>query len=135
MAENDPNSGNVNYASPGTPQGGYPAPYAGPPADKDAITMALLSHLLGIFTGFIVPLIIWLLKKDANPFVEDQSKEALNFQISRLLATAVCFVGFCMAPILIATVQVTCLVFSIIATIQSSKGVAYRYPLCLRLVK
>jgi uncharacterized Tic20 family protein len=135
MAENDPNTGNANIPPPVTPSGGYPAPYAGPPADKDSITMALLCHLLGIFTAFLGPLIIWLLKKDSSPFVDDQGKEALNFQITRILASLACFIGLCIAPILIAIVQVTCLVFAIIATIQSGKGVPYRYPLCLRLVK
>jgi uncharacterized protein len=135
VAENDPNSANVNNAYPGTSPGGYPAPYAGPPADKDSITMALLCHLLGIFTSFLVPLIIWLLKKDSSPFVDDQAKEALNFQITRILATFACLSAFCIAPFLIAAVQITCLVFAIIATTQSSKGIAYRYPVCLRLVK
>src|SRR5690348_1357609 len=62
--------------------GGYPGPYNGPAPDKDAKTMALLCHLLPIFTGFLGPLIIWLVKKDSSPFVDDQGKEALNFQIT-----------------------------------------------------
>ncbi|HTL31303.1 MAG TPA: DUF4870 domain-containing protein, partial [Tepidisphaeraceae bacterium] len=62
----------VDYSS-----GGYPGPYVGPPPDKDSKTMALLCHLLPIFTGFLGPLIIWLIKKDSSPFVDDQGKESL----------------------------------------------------------
>jgi len=109
--------------------------YSGPVPDKDSITMAMLCHLLAIFTWFLGPLIIWLIKKDSSPFVDDQGKEALNFQIVALIATVACVFGFCLAPFLIATVQITRLVFCIIATIEANKGVAYRYPLTLRLIK
>src|SRR4051794_33293223 len=68
--------------------GGYPGPYNGPPPDKDSITMGMLCHLLGIFTSFLGPLIIWLMKKDQSPWVDDQGKESLNFQIVALIATA-----------------------------------------------
>jgi uncharacterized Tic20 family protein len=109
--------------------------YMGPPPDKEAITMAMLCHLLGIFTGFLGPLIIWLLKKDSSPFVDDQGKEALNFQIVAIIATFACLLGFCIAPILIAAVQITRVVFSIIGTVKSNQGIAYRYPLTFRLIK
>jgi uncharacterized Tic20 family protein len=112
-----------------------PGAYQGPPPDKDAITMGMLCHLLGIFTGFLGPLIIWLIKKDSNPFIDDQGKEALNFQIVALIATFACLLGFCIAPILIAIVQITRIVFSIIGTVQANKGIAYRYPLTFRLIK
>jgi Domain of unknown function (DUF4870) len=45
-------------------------------------TMAMLCHLLGIVTWFLGALIIWLIKKDQSKFVDDQGKEALNFQIT-----------------------------------------------------
>src|SRR3954471_21705326 len=124
------------------PPTGSPAPlnyagigYQGPPPDKDSKTMGMLCHLLGIFTGFLGPLIIWLIKKDQSPFVDDQGKESLNFQIVALIATAACLLGFCLAPILIAIVQITRIVFSIIGTIKSNQGIAYRYPVTFRLIK
>ena len=114
---------------------GYPGPYNGPPPDKESITMGMLCHLLGIFTGFLGPLIIWLIKKDQSPWVDDQGKESLNFQIIALIATAACLLGFCIAPILIAIVQITRIVFSIIGTIKANQGIAYRYPVTFRLIK
>src|SRR4051794_22840279 len=96
-SSNDP-GGNTGNAAPGLQ--GAPAIYAGPPPTKDAVTMGMLCHLLGIFTGFLGPLIIWLLKKDEHPFIDDQGKEALNFQIVAMLATFACLLGFCLAPFL-----------------------------------
>jgi uncharacterized Tic20 family protein len=122
----------IVYAGPPASKGPV---YTGPPPTKDDTTMAMLCHLLGIFTGFLGPLIIWLIKKDSSPFVDDQGKEALNFQIVCLIAVPVCFLGFCLAPILIIALQIFRIVFSIIGTMQSNKGIPYRYPLTLRLIK
>ncbi len=97
--------------------------------------MAMLCHLLGIFTSFVGPLIIWLIKKDSSPFVDDQGKEALNFQITALIASAACAFGFCFAPFLLIAVHVTRLVFCIIATVKANQGIAYRYPLSIRLIR
>jgi len=112
--------------------------YAGMPPDKDSVTMGMLCHLLGIFTYFLGPLIIWLMKKDASPFVDDQGKEALNFQIVALIATLACFCACCVPPVvilLLSAVQITRIVFSVLATVEANKGVAYRYPLTFRLIK
>ena len=51
---------------------------------QDDRTMGLLMHVGGIFTGFILPLVLWLVKKDQSRFLDDQGKEALNFQLNLL---------------------------------------------------
>ena len=108
---------------------------------------ALLGGLLtGAFAGlgcFIGPLIIWLIKKDTMPFVDDQAKEALNFNITLaivgvvlLLLTLVTF-GFgalLTVPIGIL-VGIAWLVFTIIAAVKANEGERYRYPFTLRLIK
>jgi uncharacterized Tic20 family protein len=126
-----PGTGPIPYA---TPSKGSSV-YTGPAPDKDSVTMAMLCHLLGIFTSFIGPLVIWLIKKDSSPFVDDQGKEALNFQIIMLIATFACFLGLCLAPFLILAVQITRLILGIIGTVKCNSGVAYRYPLPFRLIK
>jgi len=106
---------------------------------KDARSMALLCHLLGVFTSVIVPLVIWLLKKDEDAFIEDQSKEALNFQITIMLGYfivgIVTFVTFGIGGILFPVLMIGNFVFGIIAALKSNEGIAYHYPLSLRLVK
>jgi|SRR5688572_19530802 len=125
----------VGYAGPS--MSGYPGPYVGPPPDKDSKTMGMLAHLLSIFTGFIGPLVIWLIKKDSSPFVDDQGKESLNFQLTILIgyiiggATSCLFIGLLILP----AVWVLALVFAIIATMKANNGEAYRYPFAIRLIK
>jgi uncharacterized Tic20 family protein len=59
-----------------------PGPVPSPPPVQDALpvpspddcNMGMLIHLGGLFTGFIVPLIIWLIKKDQSRFVDDQAR-------------------------------------------------------------
>jgi uncharacterized Tic20 family protein len=116
-----------------------PPPAHTDPVPSDQRTMALAAHLLGIFTWFIGPLIIWLVNKDdsSKAFVNDQAKEALNFQITITIAMVICFVlmiviiGGLLAPL----VGILNLVFCIIAAVKANNGEAYRYPFALRLVK
>ena len=60
------------------------APASAVGASQEDKTLALLTHLSGIVLSFIVPLVIWLINKDKadKPFLTDQAKEALNFQIT-----------------------------------------------------
>lgn len=104
--------------------------------DSDAKSFAMLVHLLAIFTGFIGPLIIWLVKKDEYPFVDDQGKEALNFQITVTLATLVScvLVLVCIGYFLLFAIMIIDLVFCIMATIAANRGETYRYPINIRFI-
>jgi uncharacterized Tic20 family protein len=111
---------------------------------------AHLSALLGlILTGhwlgwgcFLGPLVIWLVKKDSMPFVNDQGKEALNFNITVAIIFFALFVltlitlglGVLIALPIGAAVGIAWLVFTIIAAIRANEGVRYRYPYTLRLI-
>jgi uncharacterized Tic20 family protein len=109
---------------------------------------ALLGALLtGAFGGgwgcFIGPLVIWLVKKDTMPFVDDQGKEALNFNITVAIAALVLLlisvmtfgIGLIIAIPLWFVIGIAWLVFTIIASIKANEGVRYRYPFALRLIK
>lgn len=104
---------------------------------SDAKNMAMLCHLLAIFTGFLGPLIIWLIKKDDTPFVDDQGKEALNFQITVLIALLVSSLSMfiCIGFVLMPAVAIANVVFCIIAAVKVSHGEAYRYPVNIRFIK
>ena len=136
MATIPPNSNNP-YASPQTP----------PISDvvgQDEKTWAMVCHLLALlaytgvpFANLVGPLVVWLLYKDKMPFVDDQGKEVVNFQISVLIYALICIplvlvvVGFFLAVILI----IFHIVVTIIGAVRASQGVAYRYPLCIRLIR
>ena len=87
-------------------------------------------HILG-------PLIVWLVKRNDSPEIDQHGKESLNFQISMLIynviAGVLCLVliGF----VILAILHILNLVLVIIASIQASEGKFYRYPLAIRLIK
>jgi uncharacterized protein len=91
---------------------------------------------LVLFT-ILGPLIIWRTKGQTMPFVAEQAKESLNFQITVFLLglafalLALLLIGF----VFLWLLGVANLVLVIIAAIQVSRGKPYRYPFCLRLVK
>lgn len=103
---------------------------------NDDKNIATVTHLGGTVFSFIPGLLVWALKKDDSPYIADQAKEALNFQISVLIAQFIAgilvmiLVGF----IFIGIIWLLNIVFCILAAISTSKGETYRYPFCLRLI-
>lgn len=103
---------------------------------QDDRNLAMVAHLLGIVSSFIGALIIWLIKKDESPFIAQEAKEALNFQITlfigHVIAGAMMFVliGFLLFPLL----WIINVIFSIMGAMAASKGQGYRYPFAIRLV-
>lgn len=110
--------------------------------NKNERDWAMFAHLI-TFSGHFIPfghiagpLIIWSLKKDEMPFVNDQGKEALNFQITMTLAFIVAgvslfiLVGFVLLP----AVWLLNVIVTIIAAVKANEGVAYRYPLSFRFI-
>jgi uncharacterized Tic20 family protein len=110
--------------------------YTGPTPTPDDKSMAMLAHLLGIL-GFIGPLIIWLIKKDTSPFVNDQGKEALNFHLTLLIGYVVGFATsfFCIGFIILPAVWILGTIFSIIGAMKAKEGLPYRYPFAIRFIK
>jgi hypothetical protein len=116
----------------------------GPPPTPEERTWGLLAHLSAL-AGFVVPvfgnilgpLIVWLIKKDEMPFVNDQGKESLNFQIMVTVVAFIAALTICIGIgiILLPLVALLALIFEIIAAIQANQGIAYRYPVNLRLIK
>lgn len=120
-------------------------------AEKQWALFAHLSALLGAmvtwytfgFGCFLGPLVIWLVKKDSMPFVDDQGKEALNFNITLAIVavalmamTIMTFgLGILLTAPLGALVALGWLALTIVAAIKASEGVAYRYPISLRLIR
>jgi uncharacterized Tic20 family protein len=110
----------------------------------DDRNLALIAHLSGCagvlgagMIGFLGPLIIYLWKKDTSPYVEAQSKEALNFQITLLVIwfACACLVAIScgtLFPLIFVPIGLQ-IAFSIIAALAVRDGSHYRYPFNLRL--
>ena len=116
-----------------------PPPPPSGAAPQDDRTIALITHLSGIIAGFIVPLIMWLINKDKpeKSWLTDQSKEALNFQITITIAFVICVVlsAILIGAFLMPIVWLVNLIFCILGGVASNKGESYRYPFALRLIK
>lgn len=131
----------------GMPGGGYspPTPSHGVGAEPWAVpgeqptgdepTMGLAAHLGGLLTGFLAPLVVYLVKQD-SPYVRHHATEALNFQLTLLIAWFVSailmfvLVGF----VLIFAVGIVSIVLSIRAAVAANRGEWYRYPINIRMV-
>lgn len=105
--------------------------------------MGMLAHLSAL-AGFVIPfgnivgpLVIWLIKKDGSPFVDDQGKESLNFQITItiLMIVSAILIIVIIGILLLPLVGLLSLIFIIVAAVKANGGERYRYPFALRLIK
>ena len=112
------------------------------PEQRDERMWAMFCHLSGLagyifpFGNIIAPLIIWVLKKDEFPLVNDQGKEAINFQISMtiyIIASIILIFLVIGIPLLIL-LGLFDLLMIIIASIKANEGTEYRYPLTIRFL-
>lgn len=107
--------------------------------EKNLAMVCHLAPLIGYSIGvgqILIPLIIYLWKRDESDYVRTQAAESLNFQISATIyfivsaILVIVLIGF----VMLAAVGVLVLVTMIQATIKASKGEVYRYPFCIRFV-
>jgi len=112
-----------------------PAP-AAPLTPAEDIQWASFAHLGGIL-GILPSLIIWLVFKDRGAFTNTEGKEALNFQITLLIAEIISYflIFIVIGALLIPAIYVVRIIFSILAFLKSKDGIAYRYPFAIRLIK
>ncbi len=116
--------------------------------NADARMWAMFCHLGGLaaFTPVlpalgcvIVPLVLWLIKKEQHPFVDEQGKEALNFQITMLIYGVVAglLILACIGIILLPAVILADIVCVLVAAIKTNDGCHFRYPrmLIIRFVR
>ncbi|MCK5707173.1 MAG: DUF4870 domain-containing protein [Candidatus Aureabacteria bacterium] len=100
--------------------------------------LSALSFLIGIPFGHILgPLIIWLVKKNESPLIDEQGKESLNFQISMsiylIVAFLLCFIIIGI-PLLFGLVLAE-IILVIIAAVKTNNGEQYSYPITIRFIK
>jgi uncharacterized protein len=123
-------------------ESGQPTDYGGA-VSKDERNLAMFAHL-SAFAGLIfpaggnviAPLIVWLTQREKSAFVADQSLEALNFNITVLIAEVACGILFVVGiGVLLAIVLgVAWLVGTILGAVKASEGQRFRHRFTLRLV-
>jgi len=118
--------------------------------NKDARMWGMICHLAGlcglipivpVIGSIIGPLVVWQIKKDEFGFVDEQGKEAVNFQISillYLLVSAILWVPLsfvCIGAVIPVAISIVDLIFLLIAAVKANDGEHYRYPLSIRFIK
>ncbi len=133
---------NMNETQPVPPN---PYPDSDREMNRDARMWAMFCHLAafaGLVPALVVigcvigPLVVWLLKKNDFAFVDEQGREAVNFQITMLLI----FLALpltCVGIVLMPFVPIVDFIFVVIAAIKANDGYHYRYPypLIIRFIK
>lgn len=149
----EPATGSDDPGGPGGPGGPPPTtppttlgpPQAAPPTltDAEANTFAMLAHLAA-FSGVVIPfghllgpLLVWLLKREQHPLVDDQGKESLNFQLSMSLyyVVGVLLIFVVIGFILLPALFIFSVVVTIMGAVKANGGERYRYPLNIRFIK
>jgi len=120
-------------------------------AQENERTYAMFNHLIGLISladvsgilALIGTIIMWRVKKDESPFLDDHGREATNFQISLLLYSflGVAFgfltfgIGFIIAVPMLIGLFVLLLIGGIRGAMAANRGEYYRYPMCIRFIK
>lgn len=98
---------------------------------------ALAGYFIPMVGNVLGPLVVWMIAREKSPLINEQGKEAINFQITISIAAFIAFllifvaIGIFLMPI-IALID---LIFIVIAAATVYQGKPYRYPFSLRLLK
>jgi len=109
--------------------------------DKSLLVVTHLSQLLDLVTGFggfIVPLILWLTKRDEIRSMDEHGKSIMNFQISMFIYALICIplvFLFGLGILGLLGIAAICVIFPIINAIKASNGERPVYPLSIEIIK
>jgi len=111
--------------------------------DKDINQKAMYIQL-SAFTGYfiplgsiIVPVVLWMIWQEKDPYIDEMGREAVNFQLTMLLYYIICtalFI-FLIGLVLIFAAMIFHITFIIVGAVQTSRGASYRYPMIIRFIK
>lgn len=104
----------------------------------DDKNLALFSHIGTFFGGFLVPLLVWLAKKDESSFVKEHAKESLNFQLSLMIymmCGVILIFAFGLGILVLMALTIFSIWVTIKATIEASAGRKYHYPMCISFIQ
>ncbi len=107
-----------------------------PLSDDDARLWATLIHIGGVFFYFLPALVGFFVLKDRGAFIREQTRSALNFQLTVLLGYLIGFltVWFLVGFLVLFAVVVLDIVFSILAAVSAGKGEPAAYPVSIRFI-
>jgi hypothetical protein len=99
--------------------------------------LSMLSGLIVPLAGLIVPIIIYILKKDELPGLVPHGYVVFNWMISAIIYAIICIILMIVVigiPLLFALGLVS-LIFPIVGGIKASDGEVWPYPLSIKFFK
>ncbi len=107
------------------------------PTDRNCAMWMHMSVLLAVFILWmfagVVPLILWLSRRDRSPFNDDHGREVVNMSITGLIVIGVGMVtgiGLLVVPIWLIII----LIGLIRGAVAASNGEYFRYPMTIRFL-
>src|SRR5262245_37869214 len=107
--------------------------------------IASLTHVLGIFTLFLGPLVVYFVfRKRADPWLRDHLDESVNYNILATVAFLVLIVvailmgssAFALWVALLAIHIVAAkILLEVIATVKAAGGKPFHFPLDIKMIK
>ncbi len=99
-------------------------------------------HLCGLLAfviapvAIVIPLVLWLTKKDESAYINDHGREAMNYNLSIWLYAVISTILMlvCVGYFLLAGLVVFDIVIMIVAAVQANGGHYFRYPITIRFV-
>lgn len=130
----------VNPMSQDSPKGVRPSTAAPDPLDQQTRRWATALHL-SVFAGYLLPLVgwlvpilIWRMKKSALPGIDIHGKIVLNWILSMVLyaVLGIIFSLVVLGVFLLIALGVGAIVFPVVGGIKANRGEAWHYPLSIR---
>ena len=112
-------------------------PYNASVVSQSDKTMAMLAYILGIFTSFVGPLVLWLLKKGRSKFVAFHALQALLLHMILLVgyALSIFLIYFLIGLVIYPMFFVLGLVLSIVVGMAAGKGEWFEVPVIGKIAR
>jgi uncharacterized Tic20 family protein len=118
---------------------------AGPPIPNDVKQWAMLCHLSAL-TGLVIPIpgvnlivpfLLWNARKNDHPFIDEEGKEAVNFQISITIYGIISglLILVLIGLPMVAAVVLAGIILPVLSAMKAKEGISAKYPLTLRFLK
>lgn len=112
-------------------------------SDKELRTWTIILHLSVLsglvvpMAGLIVPVVIYLLKKEQMPELTPHAHVVFNWLISAIIYAVVSFILMVIGigVLMLGVLAILSLIFPIIGAIKASEGTVWPYPLSIKFFK
>ena len=99
--------------------------------------LSQLAHGIVPMAGIVAPIIIWQMKKDEYPEIDEHGKMVCNWMISQFLYSLVfgILAFFIIGIPLLLALAVVSIVFPIIGALKAIDGRYWKYPMTIRFFR